>query len=188
MRAKTAREAIVQTGHPVLRKPASPVSLSDIGTPDFEKLIDYMIDVMRNAPGVGVAAPQIGIPLRLFVLEDRSGGFDDDDEEEREKPTVPLHVFINPTLEPIGEDTVHFYEGCLSVHRMAAVVPRWHEVKVSGLDRKGDPIEVQWSGWPARILQHEFDHLEGVLYIDRMITQTFSTVANLEVDEEDEEL
>ena len=181
MRQKTARDAIVQTGHPVLRQQAAPVDVKDIGTPDLEKLIDFITEVMRAAPGVGLAAPQIGIPLRLFVVEDQSEG-----DEDRERESVPLHVFINPTLEVIGDEAVGFYEGCLSVEGMAAVVSRWREVKVTGLDRTGQPIEVQWKGWPARILQHEFDHLEGVLYIDRMVTQTFSTVENLEAGENDD--
>ncbi len=186
MRRKARDSPIVQTGHPVLRRVAEPVDLNHIGTPEFEELIDFMIEAMRTAPGVGVAAPQIGIPLRVFVLEDSWGGSDAEDEATRERPLVPLHVVINPTLESVGDEVVHFYEGCLSVTGMAAVVPRHRQVRVKAIDRNGEPIELDWQGWPARMLQHELDHLEGALYIDRMITQSFTTVANLEIDDEDD--
>ena len=99
--------------------------------------------------------------------------------EERERLPVPVRVFINPTLTPIGEDKVTFFEGCLSVAGFAGLVERFHEVEVTGLDEKGQSQTWRVKGWPARILQHEVDHLAGTLYIDRMITRSFGTMAQV---------
>jgi peptide deformylase len=99
--------------------------------------------------------------------------------DERERNAVPLTVLVNPTLETVGRKKIEFYEGCLSVSGWAAVTSRHHRVRVKALNEKGEPVELDWEGWPARILQHEIDHLGGVLYIDRMDTETFSTTANL---------
>jgi len=173
---------IVQTGDPVLRKVAEPVDPAQIGTKEFERLIDDMIETMRKAPGVGLAAPQIGVSLQLTVIEDREEmleTLDDDYVEERNRSAVPLTVLINPTIEPVGDSRVTFYEGCLSVAGFAAMTERWEGVHVRALDRQGNPIELRWKGWPARILQHEIDHLNGYLYIDRMDTRTFADTANL---------
>lgn len=175
----TTANPIVQTGNPVLRERAKDVTPEQIATPDFQALIVRMTDAMRKAPGVGLAAPQLGISLRVLVLEDRAElqtSLTQKDLEERERKPVPLRVFINPTLTPIGEDRVTFFEGCLSVAGYAALVERWKEVEVSGLDEKGQPQTWRVRGWPARILQHEVDHLEGTLYIDRMISRSFGTL------------
>ncbi len=174
---------IVQAGDAVLREAALPVDVSVIGTPDFESLIDSMIETMRDAPGVGLAAPQIGVSLQVAVLEDRPETveeMDSQDADQVERAEVPLTVLINPTLEPVdgesGEsEKVTFYEGCLSVSGWAAMTPRSYRVKVRALGRNGEPIELDWKGWPARILQHELDHLAGTLYIDRMDSRTFTT-------------
>jgi peptide deformylase len=180
---------IVQTGDPVLRKVAEPVDPSQIGTKEFEQLIDDMIETMRKAPGVGLAAPQIGVSLQLTVIEDREElleTLDEDYVDERKRSVVPLTVLINPTIEPVGDSRVSFYEGCLSVSGFAAMTERWEGVHVRALDRQGQPIELRWKGWPARILQHEIDHLHGNLYIDRMDTRTFTDTANLHAaDDED---
>jgi peptide deformylase len=170
---------IVQTGNPVLRARAKDVTPEQIATPDFQALIVRMTDAMRKAPGVGLAAPQLGVSLRVLVLEDRTElqtSLTPQELEERERKPVPLRVFINPTLTPIGEDRATFFEGCLSVAGYAALVERWKEVEVSGLDEKGQPQTWRVRGWPARILQHEVDHLEGTLYIDRMISRSFGTL------------
>lgn len=170
---------IVQTGHPVLRARAKDVTPEQIATPDFQALIVRMTDAMRKAPGVGLAAPQLGVSLRVLVLEDRPElqvSLTPPELEERERKPVPLRVFINPTLTPIGEERATFFEGCLSVAGYAALVERWKEVEVSGLDEKGQPQTWRVRGWPARILQHEVDHLEGTLYIDRMISRSFGTL------------
>lgn len=173
---------IVQTGDPVLRRVADPVDLARIGTKEFEQLIDDMIETMRKAPGVGLAAPQIGESLQLTVLEDREEmleTLDDDYVDQRKRTAVPLTVLINPTIEPVGENRVTFYEGCLSVAGFAAMTERWEGVHVKALNRQGEPIELRWKGWPARILQHEIDHLQGNLYVDRMDTRTFTDTENL---------
>ncbi len=175
----TTANPIVQTGDPVLRARAKDVTPEQIATPDFQALIVRMTDAMRKAPGVGLAAPQLGVSLRVLVLEDRAelqASLTPQELEERERKPVPLRVFINPTLTPIGEDRVTFFEGCLSVAGYAALVERWKEVEVSGLDEKGQPQTWRVRGWPARILQHEVDHLEGTLYIDRMMSRSFGTL------------
>ncbi len=173
---------IVQTGDPVLRAVAQDVPVERIGTPEFNALITHMVETMRAAPGVGLAAPQIGVPWRVLVLEDREElmtALSPREREERERLPVPVRVFINPTLTPIGEDKVTFFEGCLSVAGFSGLVERYHEVEVSGLDEKGQPQTWRVKGWPARILQHEVDHLLGTLYIDRMLTRSFGTAAHV---------
>lgn len=148
-----------------------------------------MVETMRDAPGVGLAAPQIGVSLRLVVIEDSPDGFDEMDEEyvsERKRSSVPLTVLVNPTIEFIDDEKATFYEGCLSVSGFAALTERYFKVRVKALNEKGEPIELNWEGWPARILQHELDHLNGTLYIDRMDTRTFTTTALFEEDDEDD--
>ena len=181
---------IVQTGRLVLRERAEEVDVSWIGTPEFDTLINDMIETMRKAPGVGLAAPQIDVSLRIFVVEDRSEvveALDDEVVSRSERHAVPLRVFVNPTLEVVDDEMVEFYEGCLSVAGFAAIVNRYRRVRVRALNERGEVFEVEWQGWPARILQHEFDHLDGELYIDRMDSRTFSTVRNLHYDEDDED-
>ncbi|MCC6335659.1 MAG: peptide deformylase [Myxococcales bacterium] len=170
---------IVQTGHEVLRLQAQPVRAEEIRTPDFQALLTRMVTAMREAPGVGLAAPQLGVSLQVLVLEDRvelQATLTKEELAERERGPVPLRVFINPTLTPIGEEQVTFFEGCLSVAGYAALVPRFREVEVSGLDERGQPVTWRVKGWPARILQHEVDHLKGTLYVDRMVSVSFGTL------------
>ncbi|GMU60447.1 MAG: hypothetical protein AMXMBFR34_22100 [Myxococcaceae bacterium] len=170
---------IVQTGHEVLRLQAQPVRPEDIATPDFQALLARMVAAMREAPGVGLAAPQLGLSLQVLVLEDRAElhtTLTKEELSERERVPVPLRVFINPTLTPIGEEQVTFFEGCLSVAGYAALVPRFREVEVAGLDEQGQPVTWRVKGWPARILQHEVDHLKGALYVDRMVPASFGTL------------
>lgn len=179
---KMETNPIVQTGDPVLRAVAQDVPVERIGTPEFNALITRMVETMRAAPGVGLAAPQIGVPWRVLVLEDREElmtALTPQERAERERLPVPVRVFINPTLTPIGEDKVTFFEGCLSVAGFAGLVERFHEVEVSGLDEKGQPQTWRVKGWPARIVQHEVDHLLGTLYIDRMLTRSFGTAAQV---------
>jgi len=169
---------IVQTGAPVLRARAIEVAPERISSPEFQSLLATMIATMRAAPGVGLAAPQIGIPWRVIVLEDdeeRISGTSEKERAERGRVPFPTRVFINPTLRLIGEQTELFFDGCLSVAGYAALVERAHEVEVSGLDEQGKLQVWRVTGWPARILQHEVDHLNGTLYIDRMKTRSFTT-------------
>jgi peptide deformylase len=170
--------AIVQAGAAVLRGRAAEVAPEAILGADLQALFARMIDVMRAAPGVGLAAPQIGVPLRVFVVEDREellATVSAEERAERERVPVPAGVFVNPIVTPIGDEQVTFFEGCLSVAGFAALVPRFREVEVSALDDKARPVTWRVRGWPARILQHEMDHLDGALYIDRMHTRSFGT-------------
>lgn len=167
---------IEQIGAPVLRTPARDVSKEEIASEKIQALIAHMIDVMRKAPGVGLAAPQIGEPYRIFVLEDRQELIDKlSDAERRERERVPFapRVFINPTVTPVGDERAAFFEGCLSLNGYVGLVERALEVEVRGLDEQG--VEQTWRvrGWPARILQHENDHLAGTIYVDRMQTRSF---------------
>lgn len=170
---------IVHAGHPALRKPAALVASEELGSPQLLALVDEMIAAMRAAPGVGLAAPQLGISLRVLVMEDtadRMAHLTDEERKERARTDVPLTAIVNPVLEASSPERGTFFEGCLSVPGYSALVPRWREVVVSGLTPQGAPMRLRASGWPARILQHELDHLDGALYIDRMIARSFATV------------
>lgn len=162
---------IVQVGDPVLRAGTQPLSRDDVRSAEVQQLIEWMRETMRDAPGVGLAAPQIGLPLRLAVIEDTA------EVPALDRTPVPFHVIVNPTLT-LGKDMVTHVEGCLSLDGFQAHVPRATSVKVEALDHAGNPVTIEATGWYARILQHEIDHLDGHLYIDRMDTRTFSTVRN----------
>jgi len=174
---------IVQTGDPVLRKVARQMSVAEIRSDNTRLLIEQMRDTMRDAPGVGLAAPQIGESIQLAVIEDRVDYLKDVSSEElaaRQRAPVDFHVIINPKLHVVGEATVDFFEGCLSVAGFGAVVGRAANVRVECLNERAEPITITAQGWYARILQHEIDHLNGTLYIDRMETRTFTTVENVD--------
>lgn len=174
----TVLPPIVQVGDKVLRQPAREVPSALIGTPALHALVSIMIEVMRRAPGVGLAAPQIGVPLRLFVAEDPPPGVEEVPgslREERGRVALPLKVLINPSVVPHGDAQATFYEGCLSMRGYGALVPRWSAVRVSGLDHEGSAVSLALSGWPARIMQHEMDHLEGTLYVDRMLSRSLAS-------------
>ncbi|XP_052174617.1 peptide deformylase 1A, chloroplastic [Diospyros lotus] len=175
---------IVEAGDPVLHEPAREVPPEDIGSDRIQKIIDDMVLVMRNAPGVGLAAPQIGIPLKIIVLEDTKKYISYAPKEEtkaQDRRPFDLLVIVNPMLKKKSNKTALFFEGCLSVDGFRAVVERYLEVEVTGVDREGQPIKVDASGWQARILQHECDHLDGTLYVDKMVPRTFRTVKNLDL-------
>jgi peptide deformylase len=165
------RLEIVQVGEPVLRQAGKTLTPAEIVAPECQQLIELMRETMRNAPGVGLAAPQIGLPLQLAVIEDTG------ESEATERSPVPFHVIANPRLE-LGDEIVEFYEGCLSVEGFQALVPRARSVRVHALNHKGESVIIDATGWYARILQHEIDHLGGTLYIDRMRSRTFSTARN----------
>lgn len=162
---------IVQLGNPTLRTKAHTVAPESIASPEFQALVDRMIRVMREAPGVGLAAPQLGIPLRVFVMEDRAEYLARQTKlevEERGRVAYPVKVWINPEVTVHGSAQATFFEGCLSFAGFAAVVERPLEVEIRGLDRHGEPQLWRVTGWPARTIQHELDHLDGVVYVDRM--------------------
>jgi peptide deformylase len=175
------RLKIMQMGEPALREEARLLMPEEILSEETQRLIDEMRDAMRDAPGVGLAAPQIGLPLQLAVIEDREDllkSFSAEDLAERERRPVPFQVIINPVIAYSSDDKKNFYEGCLSLPGFSAVVPRARTIRVEYLDERAEPQFVQASGWYARILQHEIDHLRGALYIDRMLSRTFTTLDN----------
>ncbi len=153
-----ALREIVLVPDPVLRRKAHKVSIFD---KDFQKLVDDMIETMRDAPGVGLAAPQIGLSQRLFVME-----FGDEEDEEAPKK---LYVFVNPEIVISSEEKVVGVEACLSVPGLAGEVERHDSIVVKGQNRFGKPIKHKLRGWTARIFQHENDHLDGVLFTDRAL-------------------
>jgi len=153
---------IVRLGHPALRTPAKPVAPEAIGSPELQALVDDMVETMRAAHGVGLAAPQIGLGLQLFVYEApptdaRSPG-----------DAIALQAVVNPMITPQGGEMVEDWEGCLSIPDLRGLVPRHPAVRVRGLGRDGRPLDYLVKGFAARIVQHEYDHLNGVVFLDRM--------------------
>jgi peptide deformylase len=172
---------IMSVGEPVLRQTARTLTSEEIESSYIQDLIGHMQDTMYDAPGVGLAAPQIGLPLQLAVIEDKDEylkNLTPDEKDARGRRTVPFQVIINPQIELLGPSDVAFYEGCLSLPGFMAIVPRALAVRVHCLDEHGKPKTIEASGWYARILQHEIDHLHGHIYIDRMQTTTFTTLDN----------
>jgi peptide deformylase len=175
------RLEIVQAGEPVLRQTARPLTPEEILGDEIQRLIRDMKDTMYDAPGVGLAAPQVGLPLQLAVIEDREDllkALPAEEIRDKERRPVPFHVVINPRIISLGGDKVDFHEGCLSLTGFSAVVSRARSVQVEYLDERGEHHSVEASGWYARILQHEIDHLQGTLYIDRMHSRTFTSIDN----------
>jgi peptide deformylase len=177
------RLKILQAGEEVLRGQARALSQAEIISQDTQKLIELMKHTMRDAPGVGLAAPQVGVPLQLVVIEDREEYHKKLTEAQlarRQRRPVPFQVVINPRITACEGSTAEFFEGCLSVAGYTAVVPRSPTVTVEFLNERAEPVKVEAAGWYARILQHELDHLSGMLYIDRMYSRTLTTLENLE--------
>jgi len=175
------RLKILQTGDPVLRTKARPLAPDEIATDRIQELIEHMRETMHDAPGVGLAAPQIGVPLQLAVIEDKEEYFQTisaEDLAERERRAVPFHVIINPVISAASHETAEFFEGCLSLAGFSAIVPRARGVRVDCLNERGESRTIDGSGWYARILQHEIDHLGGNLYIDKMRSTTFTSLDN----------
>ena len=171
--------SIVKLGDPVLRQPARPLTKKEILSPEIQGLIAEMKATMRAAPGVGLAAPQIGKGIQLIVVEDMDQSHLTPEQiRERERGKVPFHVVINPKIAVEGTETASFFEGCLSVPIYLGVVPRAKAVRVDCLNERGEPVVIHAKGWYARILQHETDHLNGTLCIDRAIKQTLMTEEN----------
>ena len=176
-----AKLEIVQVGTPVLRQQARPLTPEEIGSARIQQLIEDMRETMRAAPGVGLAAPQIGEGLQLVVIEDAPAYHAQLSPAElaaREREAVPFHVLINPTLTVRSDEVVAAFEGCLSFHGFNMVVPRARKVRVEALDEHGQRFVKVATGWYARILQHEVDHLHGIVCCDRMESRTLTTLAN----------
>jgi peptide deformylase len=176
------RLKIVQTGEPALRQQARALSREEIRSAEVRQLIDWMRETMYDAPGVGLAAPQVGASLQLAVIEDREQYLKDVPPEllaSRERRPVPFLVLVNPRIVERSDELVEFFEGCLSVAGFSALVRRSRAVTVEYMDHDAEPRRLEASGWLARILQHEIDHLNGWLYIDRMEPRSFTSVENL---------
>ena len=175
------RLKIVNVGEPILREASRTLSREEILSPSIQELIEHMRQTVGDAPGVGLAAPQIGESLRLAVIEDKAEyhkSLSVSDLKERGRVAIPFHVIVNPVLELLSDPSEIFFEGCLSLPGFTALVPRASEVRVTCLDHQGEPRVIEASGWYARILQHEIDHLHGSLYIDRMHSRSFSSLEN----------
>jgi peptide deformylase len=173
---------IVECGDPILRRPADPIDPAALATEGMQRLIEQMRATMEAAPGVGLAAPQVGIGIQLAVLADgpeRWGQLTEEERRARERGALAFTVLVNPVLHPIDEDgRVSFFEGCLSVPGLMGVVARHRAVRVEALDADGQPIDRIFSGWAARIVQHELDHLRGRLYLDQVETRSLCSSAN----------
>jgi len=168
---------IAQMGHPILRRRAEDVQVDQIASAEIQNLIDDMIETLRDADGAGIAAPQVHVPARISVIEVA------DNPRYPQFPRVPLMVLVNPIVEPqlakpVGElgevESITMYEGCLSVPGVRGLVKRPRRVSVRALDRHGEPLSFEWEGVPAAIVQHETDHLDGVLFVDRADPRTLA--------------
>jgi peptide deformylase len=172
---------LFQVGEHVLRQKTRELTPEETSSGEIQRLIRLMHDTLREAPGVGLAAPQIGESIQLAIIEDLpeyGRNLTAEQIAERERESIPFHAIINPKLTPIGEPDVEFFEGCLSLTGFTALVPRYRSVHVECLDAQGMPRTIDATGWYARILQHEIDHLNGGLYVDRMYSRTFMSVDN----------
>lgn len=153
---------IAHIGHPVLRQVSRPLSPAELASPETQRFIDDLIETMRDANGAGLAAPQVHEPIRICVLEVK------DNPRYPYKPNIPLTVLVNPVLTPLSAETFDNYEGCLSVPNLRGRVRRFAELRVQGLDRHGQPIDRVAKGFTAGTYQHEVDHLDGKLFVDRV--------------------
>lgn len=166
---------IVQLGDPILRKKARRISMAELASPEMQGFIDDLVETMHAANGAGLAAPQVGHSVAIAAVHVQ------DNPRYPYKPNVPLTVFVNPTITVIGEATEMMYEGCLSVPDLRGRVPRAMHIRVQAVDRHGKPMDFEVKGLTAGTYQHEFDHLEGLLFVDRVVDpSTFSTWANFD--------
>lgn len=157
---------IAKMGHPVLQRKAEPVA--DPTAPDIRALAQDMLETMVDAPGTGLAAPQVHVPLRMVIFQVSAARA----EHEGASGGVPLTVLINPLIEPLDEATNEDWEGCLSVPGLRGLVPRWNRIRYRAVGLDGAAIEREAEGFHARVVQHECDHLDGILYPQRMTDMT----------------
>jgi len=153
---------VARLGHPVLRSITKNLAPKEITTPETQRLIDNMVETMKEYDGVGLAAVQVHVSTQIAVLEVA------DNPRYPQKPEVPLTVLINPKIEPLSEETEEDWEGCLSIIEMRGKVPRYKEIKVVGFNSEGKKLDFIASGFHARVIQHEWDHLQGKVFLDRM--------------------
>jgi peptide deformylase len=157
---------VCRLGHPVLRMEAKRVSKEELSSPAIQTLIDNMMETMFEYIGVGLAAPQVHESLAIAVMESRGP-----------RGEIPMTVLVNPDVTVLDEELIDDWEGCLSIPELRGRVPRWRKLRVRALDRHGNPIELVAEGFAARVVQHEFDHLMGKVYLDRM--RDFKTLTHL---------
>jgi peptide deformylase len=175
------RLKLVQVGEAVLRQTARTLLIEEIRSEFIQQLVRDMHETLRDAPGVGLAAPQVGVSIQLAIIEDLpeySRELTAEQLAARERHPIPFHAIFNPEIAGHSEGPVEFFEGCLSLAGFTALVPRFRQVSVRCLDENGKLKVIEASGWYARILQHEIDHLNGAVYIDRMYTRTFMSLEN----------
>ena len=164
---------IVAAGDPVLRQGTQPYD-GQLEPALLARFVEALRVTMRAAPGVGLAAPQVGVELRIAVIEDPAP-VPEEVRLARGRVPQPFRVLVNPAYEPVGDARAGFFEGCLSVPGWQAVVARHAEVRLTGQDEHGQALDEVFEGWPARIVQHETDHLDGVLYLDRAEPRSLSS-------------
>ena len=162
---------VARLGHPVLRQPAAPVTVEEIRSPEIQRLIDDMVETMHEYNGAGLAGNQVHVPKQICVIEVTGNP------RYPEAPAIPLTVLINPTVTPVTDEMEEGWEGCLSVPDMRGMVPRFGAVRLEALDRHGNRIDVIAKEFFARVIQHETDHLHGIVYLDRM--RDLSTLTHL---------
>lgn len=157
---------VARMGNPILRQRAKEIAPDQIQSPEIQRLIDDMIETMAEYEGVGLAAPQVHESVRLFMIGDVYDPADDD------RVLLPASVFINPEITFLTQEEQAYWEGCLSIPDLRGLVPRPRELRLSAYDRKGNKIEMVVDGFAATVIQHEYDHLDGVLFVDRMPDMT----------------
>jgi peptide deformylase len=175
------RIKIASVGEAVLRNEARPLAQEEISSTRIQDLISHMRETLSDAPGVGLAAPQVGESLQLAIIEDKAeyqANLTKAELAERGRQPVPFHVLINPEIQLLSPPDIAFFEGCLSLPGFLGIVPRARRVAVKALNQLGEPLYIKAEGWYARILQHEIDHLSGNLYIDRMWSRSFCSLDN----------
>jgi peptide deformylase len=166
---------IASIGHPVLRAPTRPVSREELASPAMQTFIDDLVETLRDASGAGLAANQVHEPVRICAIEVS------DNPRYPYKPNIPLTILVNPQLELVGDETFDIYEGCLSVPNLRGLVPRRTQVHVRAWDRRGEAIDMVVKGLSAGTYQHEVDHLDGLLFVDRVVdTHTLCTWAEFD--------
>lgn len=170
--------SIVEIGNPVLRERARELSADELASSEVQQLIDDMIETKRHADGAGIAANQVGETVRVAIVEVAA-----DNPRYPYKPAVPLTVIVNPVIEPVGDETVRLNEGCLSIPNLRGELQRSMSVRVTYLDRDGVEHTEEKRGLTAGTFQHEVDHLDGILFVDRADPKTLSTWAEFERNE-----
>jgi peptide deformylase len=154
---------IIRMGHPVLRQPARELLPEELGSDALRRLVVDMIDTLHDYGGIGLAAPQVAEPIRLALVELPGGP-----SRYGDLPEVPLTAFVNPQIEVLNPATAGYWEGCLSVPGLRGFVERPQHIRVRALDLEGASLDMTFEGFPATVFQHEFDHLDGTLYVDRI--------------------